>query len=174
MAISLYDVSVGTYLQVTKALAGVLDRGLKHCQESNADPTDVVQTRLYPDMLPFAFQIASVAHHGAGSIEALKSGKATPPTATLPSDYAGCQAMLADAIARLEALKPADVEALAGRDVTFAVGDVKMPFTAEGFILSFSLPNFYFHATTAYDILRSKGTPLGKRHFMGQLKTKAA
>jgi hypothetical protein len=173
MALSLYDVSVGSYLQVTKALAGVLDRGLKHCGEKGIDPTEIVQTRLYEDMFPFSFQITSVAHHGAGSIEALKSGTATPPTAAQPTDYAGCQAMLSDAIAKLEALKPAEVDALAGKDVTFQLGDIKMPFTAEGFILSFSLPNFYFHATTAYDILRTKGAPLGKRHFMGQLKMKA-
>ena len=59
-----------------------------------------------------------------------------------------------------------------GKDVTFEFGAMKMPFTAEGFLLSFSLPNFYFHASTAYDILRANGVPLGKRYFLGAMKMK--
>ena len=69
-------------------------------------------------------------------------------------------------------LTPEAVNALGGRDVVFLLGDHKLPFTAEGFLMSFSLPNFYFHATTAYDILRTNGVPLGKRDFMGRLKMK--
>ena len=61
---------------------------------------------------------------------------------------------------------------MVGRDVSFKVGDRALPFTAEGFLMSFSLPNFFFHATTAYDILRHRGVPLGKRDFMGRLKLK--
>jgi len=72
----------------------------------------------------------------------------------------------------LSALTPEAVNALGGKDVTFALGERKLPFTAEGFLMSFSLPNFFFHATTAYDILRHKGAPLGKRDFMGRLKLK--
>ena len=62
---------------------------------------------------------------------------------------------------------------LEGKDVTFKIGEFKLPFTAEGFLMSFSLPNFYFHSATAYDILRNKGVPLGKRDFMGKMRTKA-
>jgi hypothetical protein len=69
-------------------------------------------------------------------------------------------------------LKPDAVNALVGRDVAFQFGDRKLPFTAEEFLMSFSLPNFFFHATTAYDILRHKGVPLGKRDFMGRLRIK--
>ena len=65
------------------------------------------------------------------------------------------------------------MDALAGRDVIFQMRDRKVPFTAENFLLSFSLPNFYFHATTAYDILRTKGVPLGKRDFLGRMRIKA-
>ena len=78
------------------------------------------------------------------------------------------------ASAALSALKPEEVNALVGRDVVFKIGDRSMPFTAEGFLMSFSLPNFYFHATTAYDILRHKGVPVGKRDFMGHMRLKAA
>jgi hypothetical protein len=173
MSISLYDVSVGTYLQIIRAASGVLDRGATHFKDKGVDTAEIVQTRLFPDMLPFSFQIASVAHHSIGAIDSLKSGVFTPPSGDLPADYAACQAKLADARSRLEALTPAEVDGLSGRDVVFKFGEMTMPFVAEGFILSFSLPNFYFHATTAYDILRTKGVPLGKRHFMGQLKMKA-
>ena len=65
-----------------------------------------------------------------------------------------------------------EVDALYGRDVTFQAGDMKLPFTAENFLLSFSQPNLFFHATTAYDILRHKGVPLGKRDFLGPLRLK--
>ena len=79
----------------------------------------------------------------------------------------------AGGIANLATL-PYDVipPALEGKDVTFQIRDTKIPFTAEGFVQSFSLPNFYFHATTAYDILRSKGVPLGKRDFLGRMRLK--
>ena len=66
-----------------------------------------------------------------------------------------------------------EVNGLEGRDMVFQIGERKMPFVAEGFLLSFSLPNFFFHATTTYDILRSKGVKLGKRDFMGALRLKA-
>jgi hypothetical protein len=68
---------------------------------------------------------------------------------------------------------PADVNALQGRDMAFQMRDFRIPFLAETFILSFSLPNFYFHAATTYDILRAKGVPLGKRDYLGQMRIKA-
>jgi hypothetical protein len=77
-----------------------------------------------------------------------------------------------DARTELSALVPEAVNALVGRDVTFKVGDRTLPFTAEGFLMSFSLPNFFFHSATAYDILRHKGAPIGKRDFIGRLKLK--
>jgi hypothetical protein len=80
--------------------------------------------------------------------------------------------MVATTKAALEALTAAEVDARAGKDVTFEMGDFKIPFTAETFIMSFSLPNFYFHATTAYDLLRMKGAPLGKRDFLGAMRMK--
>jgi hypothetical protein len=172
MAISLYDVSVPSYLQTIGAVSAFLDKGLAYCTEKGVDPTEFVETRLFPDMLPLSFQIVSVAHHSIGAIEGIKQGVFAPPHAQMPKNYAGLQAMVAEARLALEAVKPEDVNVLEGRDMLFQLGEVKMPFTAEGFILSFSLPNFYFHATTAYDILRFKGVPLGKRHFMGKMRMK--
>jgi hypothetical protein len=172
MAISLYDLSVTCFLQTLGGVAGYLDKGLAHCREKNIDPNEIVETRLYPDMAPFRFQVTSAAHHSLGAIEGVKKGVFSPAGETPPYDYAGLQKVVADAREALQALKPADVNALEGRDVAFQFRDFKMPFVAEGFLLSFSLPNFHFHATTAYDILRSKGVRIGKRDYMGQLRLK--
>lgn len=172
MAFSLYDASVANYLQTLGAVSVVLERGLTHFRENNVDPEQIVETCLAPDMLPFRFQIISVAHHSRGAIEAAKNGVFTPPTMK-PLDYAGLQGLVTDTEKELTALSRDEVNALEGRDMVFKMGDRTMPFTAENFLMSFSLPNFYFHATTAYDILRSKGVPLGKRYYMGRLKMKS-
>jgi hypothetical protein len=172
MAISLYELSVPTYLQTLGAVSGFLEKGLAHCKECNAAPGEVVEHRLFQDMAPFSFQIRSVAHHSAGAMDALKSGVFNPPGKGEPLDYAGLQKLVTDAKGKLEALKADEVNALEGKDVAFQFGETKIPFTAETFLLSFSLPNFHFHATTAYDILRSRGVPIGKRDYMGRLRIK--
>ena len=107
-----------------------------------------------------------------GAMEAAKSGVFVPPSGKPDLDYAALQALVMEARSELSLLTPQTVNALIGRDVTFKLGDRALPFTTEGFLMSFSLPNFFFHATTAYDILRHKGAPLGKRDFIGRLKLK--
>ena len=173
MATSLYDMSVSSYLQTLGGVAHFLQRGLDHFSDTSTDPNDLVEVRLHDDMLPLRFQIWSVSHHSLGAIKGLQSGVFHPPAAMPDLDYAGLQKVVADAAEALGKLSPDEVNALAGKDVLFQFGDFKMPFTAETFVMSFSLPNFYFHATTAYDILRTKGVPLGKRDFMGKLRMKA-
>jgi uncharacterized protein len=173
MPASLYDISVATYLQTLGAMSGVLERGFAHCRDAGVDPESIVETRLWGDMLPFRFQIVSVAHHSLGAIEGVKAGVFGPPTDQRPHAYADLQTLVAETREKLAALTAAEVNALEGREVTFQFGSYKVPFVAENFILSFSHPNFYFHAATAYDILRSKGAPLGKRDFMGQMRMKA-
>lgn len=173
MAISLYDATVVSFLQTLGGVSGFLDRGLSHFQDNNVDPQEIVDSRLFPDMLPFWFQVSSVAHHTQGAFEAVKKGVFSPGGAAPPLSYADLQKLVADAIAYLKALDPAEVNALEGGDMAFQFGERRMPFTAEGFLLSFSVPNLHFHATTAYDILRTKGVPLGKRDYMGQLRLKA-
>jgi uncharacterized protein len=173
MAFSLYDATVANYLQILGATSALLDKSLAHFRAKGIDPADVVETRLAPDMLPFRFQIVSVAHHSRGAIDAATNGVFVPPSGRPDLDYAALQALVTDARNELAGLTPEAVNALVGRDVTFKVGDRALPFTAEGFLMSFSLPNFFFHATTAYDILRHKGAPIGKRDFIGRLQLKA-
>lgn len=172
MALALYDVSVVPFLQTLGGVQGFLERGLSHCQDNNIDLAEIVETRVAQDMLPFWFQIFSVAHHSRGAIEGVKAGVFSPPTPKPPFSYADLQKIVADAIADLKALDPAEINALEGGDMVFLFGERKLPFTAEGFLLSFSMPNLHFHASTAYGILRAKGVPLGKRDYMGALQLK--
>jgi hypothetical protein len=174
MSLALYDVTVASYLQTVGAIEGVLGRGLAFCQEKGLDPAEIVETRLYPDMAPFRFQIISVHHHSQNAIAGAKAGLFQPPPDLGPLDYAGLQKLLASTREALTAVSREEVDALQGKDVTFKLRDFAIPFTAENFLLSFSLPNFYFHSTTAYDILRSKGVPVGKRDFLGQMRMKSA
>ena len=154
MAISLYEMSVPTYLQTLGAVSGFLEKGLAHCTECNASPGEVVEHRLFQDMAPFSFQIRSVAHHSFGAMEALKSGVFSRRDAESRSTMPACRNSWPTPRQKWKRLKPDEVNALEGRDVAFQFGETKIPFTAETFVLSFSLPNFHFHATTAYDILR--------------------
>lgn len=173
MAISLYDISVASSLQVLSGVEGFLEKGRAHCTENGIDLNDVVETRLWEDMLPFRFQIISVAHHSLGSIQGVQAGEFSPPSGMADQSYEDLQKLVTDTHAKLQEFSPEDVNAFEGKDVIFRIGGREMPFTAENFVLSFSHPNLYFHATTAYDILREKGVPLGKRDFMGRLRLKA-
>ena len=172
MAISLYDVSIASYLQTLGAVSGFLAKGREHCTKSGIDLGQVVETRLIADMLPFRFQVVSVAHHSLGAIKGIETGVFGPPAPTPDLDYAALEKLVAEARTGLQQYKREAIDALETKDVVFKLGERGMPFVARDFVLSFSLPNFYFHATTAYDILRMKGAPLGKRDFMGMPRIK--
>ncbi len=172
MATSLYDLSVACYLETLCGVDGFLASGLAHLTANGVDPNEVVETRLFHDMLPFRFQVQAVAHHSLGAIHGMQRGLFQPPANLTALDYPGLQKLVADTREALQKLTPAEVNALEGRDVVFQIGNFKLPFTSEGFVLSFSLPNLHFHATTAYDILRTKGVPIGKRDFIPQMRLK--
>ena len=172
MAISLYDASVRSFLQVVGSVEAFLDKGAKHLVEKGVDVNSIVETSLYPDMLPFRFQLASVAHHSLGAIAGVRAGLFGPPDAPPISDYAGLQALIKATREGLQALSADEINGYEGKDVLFKFGTFQVPFLAEGFLMSFSLPNVHFHATTAYDILRTQGVPLGKRDYMGAMRVK--
>ncbi len=172
MAFSLYDATVANYLQVLGATEALMTKCITHFKEKGVDPATIVEAKLADDMWPFRFQVVSLAHHSRGAMAAVRDGVFAPPSASPDLDYAALQRMVAEARTELAALTREAVNGLIGRDVTFKLGQRSLPFTAEGFLMSFSLPNFFFHATTAYDILRHKGAPIGKRDFLGQLKLK--
>jgi hypothetical protein len=117
--------------------------------------------------------VISVEHHSRGAIAGVQAGVFRPPNFNAEYDYAGLQALIAGAIAELKALTPEAVNALEGKDMVFELGPRQMPFVSHDFLQSFSLPNFHFHATTAYGILRHVGVPLGKRDYLGAMRIKA-
>jgi uncharacterized protein len=172
MAFSLYAATVPSYRQILEALSGLLHKAEAFCAEKGIAPGDIIQARLAADMLPFAYQITSTAAHSLGAIEAVRRGVFSPDMTPSPEDFAGLKARISAALTGLGAIEPAEMDAFVGRDMCFAFRDRRLDFTAEDFLLSFSQPNFYFHATTAYDILRWKGMPIGKRDFTGKPRMK--
>jgi uncharacterized protein len=172
MSLSLYDLTIPNYLQTLGAVSGFMKKGAAFCEEQGTDPDEIVAARVIDDMLPFSFQIVSVAHHSLGAVEAAQSGASQPPKDPGTYTYADLQKLVDDTKAELEKLTPEALNACQGKDVLFKVGKLELPFTAENFLLSFSFPNFYFHATTAYDLLRGHGVKIGKGDFLGRMRMK--
>src|ERR1700681_4983930 len=172
MAFSLYAATVPSYRQILGAVSGLLGTAEAFSTEKGIAPDDIIQARLAEDMLPFAYQVKSTAVHSLGAIEGVRKGVFSPDMTPPPETFAALKARIADALAALSAIEVAEVDSFVGRDMRFAFGNRHLDFTAENFLLSFSQPNFYFHATTSYDILRWKGLPIGKRDFAGKPRTK--
>lgn len=172
MSLALYDATVLTFVQTLGAVEGFLARGFDHCRDNNLDPQEIVETRLHHDMLPFRFQVVSTISHSIGAIESVRRGVFSPPSSVPELDYTALQRAVTEAREKLGQLSAEEINGFEGRDMKFEFRGREIPFTAENFLLSFSLPNFYFHSSMAYAILRSKAVPLGKRDFMGQLRIK--
>jgi len=172
MPFSLYDAVVPSNLQVLSAIDALLDKARAFAAEQGQSEADLIDARLAPDMLPFGYQVKCCAAHSVGGIEGVRAGVFSPDMTPWPTDFAGLHTVLQTAIASLKAMDQAEFDALADADTHFAFGETRMPFTGANFLLSFSQPNFYFHATTAYAILRAQGVKLGKRDFMGMPRIK--
>jgi uncharacterized protein len=172
MAFSLYAATIPTYQQTLGAVAGLLVKGEAFCGEKKIAPEELIQARLAADMLPFAYQVKSTCVHSLGSIEGVRRGTFSPDMTPPPETFAALKREVAQTIEALGKIASSEVDGFVGRDMCFAFRDHRIDFAAEDFLLSFSLPNFYFHAATAYDVLRSKGVPIGKRDFMGALRVK--
>ena len=172
MAVSLYTATVPSYRQILGSVSGLLGTAETFCNERGIAPGEIIQARLAEDMLPFAYQVKATAVHSIGAIEAVRKGVFSPDMSPFPESFAALKARIAEALAALEAIEPSEIDAFVGRDMRFEFGERRINFTAEDFLLSFSQPNFYFHATTSYAILRWKGLPIGKRNFTGQLRVR--
>ena len=167
MTFSLYDAVVPSNLQLLGAVDGLLDKAAAFCVEQGRTEAELIDARLAPDMLPFGYQVKSCVAHSVGGIEGVRAGTFSPDQSPWPTDIAGLHGVLRTAVATLEAMDRDAIDALADSATQFAFGNLVMPFTGANFLLSFAQPNFYFHATTAYAILRAQGVKLGKRDFMG-------
>lgn len=173
MPISLHAATVASFTQGLGAVAQLLDKAAAFAAERGIAEADLVGRRLADDMLPFGYQAKSCVSHSIGAIEGVRAGVFNPDMSGWPHDVAGLRGKIDEALTALATISPEEVEGFVGRDMRFEMGDMRMPFTAEDFLLSFSIPNFYFHMTTAYGLLRTAGLPLGKRHFLGRPRLKA-
>ena len=172
MTFSLYDAVVPSNIQILGSVDGLLTKAEAFCGEQGMSEAELIDARLAPDMLPFGYQVKSCAVHSVGGIEGTRAGSFSPDRSQWPTDFTGLRALVREATAKLEAIDRAELDALADADTAFVMGELDLPFAGANFLLSFSQPNFYFHATTAYAILRAQGVKLGKIDFMGRLRIK--
>lgn len=170
MPITLYDAVIPSQLQILGSMQRLIGKAETFCAERGWAEIEIIGARLAPNMLPFAYQIKSVAVHSLGAIEGVRRGKFSPDETPSPDSLGGLSDRIAETITALEAIDPHEIEGFIGRDMCFVFVENTLEFTAENFLLSFSQPNFYFHASTAYDILRWKGMQIGKRDFNGRVR----
>ena len=172
MSIKINQASLETYKQIIPAALQILNKAKVHFEETGTDLEDIVQARLYEDMAPFSFQVFSIVHHSVGALNALKSGEFGPPNMPENLDFAALHSLLEEAANDLKNFSADEVDACSEQEVLFKMGSIEWPFSSESFILSFSLPNFYFHVTTMYDMLRMRGVSVGKLDFIGKMQLK--
>ena len=167
MTVSMYTVSVPIFVQFLTSLSGVLDKAAAHAEAKKIDPEVLLATRLYPNMYPLVRQVSEATNHAANACARI-AGVDLPVFANTQPSIPALKERIAKAIAFVKELKPSQIDGTEDKEIT-----IKMPsgaerkFTAQTLLLNFSLPNFYFHCTTAYDILRHCGVELAKRDFMG-------
>jgi hypothetical protein len=171
MSFSFYDVSVSVFRQYLAALSGVLGKAEAHCGSGALPVADVIGARLFDDMQPFTFQVMQSISHSAGAVATLRGE--TYPRAEGLETLAGCRKAVDAAVAYLDSVKPGDITVGADDDVKLATPRGTMTFAARDYLFTFAYGNFFFHVTTAYDILRHLGVPVGKRDFLGAAKIKA-
>ena len=166
MTTPIYKSTIGVMIRQAEALVGIMTAGREHL---GVGADAFIYEKLIEDMLPFSFQIRAVCHQTIGGIDSMRSGQAGPPPDMDVSSYAQLETLLTDSIAALKAVEPAELDGLLDKDLVFVLGDFKLPFKGLGFLTSFMMPNFFFHMTTAYNLLRQKGVPIGKREYLGAM-----
>jgi hypothetical protein len=168
---TLYDAFVPGCLQILGSMSGLLKKAEIYCAEQSMLPEALLGAKLAPDMFDFAYQVKSCAVHSIGAIEGVRKGNFSPDKTPAPDRFAGLHAKIAEAASGLEALSVGDLEALSEQAMCFTIGDkVRWEFAGKDFLMSFSQPNFYFHATTAYAILRMRGVAVGKTDYLGAVR----
>lgn len=166
MAVSLYRASVPVYIRGLNNLAGFLDKAEEFLASTGGSADDLIQARLTADMHPLARQIQMVSDTAKGGGARL-SGTEIPNFADEETTLAELRERIAKTIKFLEAISPASIDETGPDRITLKFGPRQAEFTPEDFLFTFSLPNFFFHVTTAYAILRHKGVPLGKMTYLG-------
>ncbi|MEZ5681783.1 MAG: DUF1993 domain-containing protein [Erythrobacter sp.] len=175
MALTLYEAFVPNCQQAIGALPGLIDKGEAFAKENGFSEEEMMGCRLIDDMWNLPWHIRSCWVHSAYVISLLPTGEFSPDFTELPQSWDAMRAMVRNTLDELTSVTPEQLEAVADTTIGFVLGGKRlMEFTGQNFLMSFSQPNVYFHATTFYDILRMKGVPLGKRDFMGMPRIKTS
>ena len=165
MGIELYDLTVGSYIQTLEAMSNFMSKSRNYFEGEKIELQEIVDTSLHSDMRPFSFQILAVVVHSTETLTAFETGVFDPIPPEHQPNYIGLEELVSITCAHIEKYDRLKLNQL--ESVEIGTGPNKV-MKANEYLLSHALPNFYFHATTAYDILRMKGAPIGKLDFLGR------
>jgi hypothetical protein len=168
MSLSMYQASIPVMLQMFGSISAVLDKAAKYCEERKIDPALLAAYRLAPDMIPLSGQVQIMTDQAKGCAARL-AGIDIPSYADTEKTLDELKARIEKTVAFVKSLTPEQVNGAEDREVVLKLGGGEMKFTGSQYFFHFFLPNFYFHATTAYDILRHAGLQIGKRDFIGSI-----
>ena len=166
MSLSMYQASIPAFVQMLNNLSTILEKAEAYAANRKIDPEVLLNSRLAPDMYPFVRQIQIAADLAKGAAARL-AGVEVPKHDDTEKTFADLKARLAKTVAFLQSFRPNDIDGSEDREINLTLGDHTMSFKGQPYLVHFTMPNFYFHCTTAYDILRHCGVDLGKRDFMG-------
>ena len=167
MAVTMYQASVPVIQQFLTGLNGVLDKANAQAAGKKWDASVVLNTRLYPDMFTLARQVRQACEHAMAP--ARVAGAELPKNPDLDASFDEMKARIGRTLDLLKTLKPAQLDGQDDKSITIPMGGQPREFKAQNYVYHFALPNFYFHITTAYNILRHLGLDIGKRDFMGPM-----
>lgn len=165
MAISMYQASVPVFVQYLTAASRVLQKGVEHCAARKIEPSVLVTARLYPDMFALARQIQIATDHAKGAASRL-AGVEIPSYPDTESTFEELQARLAKTIAYVQGFRPEQIDGSDDKHIRLDIHGNVYEFNGADYLTRWALPNFFFHLTTAYAILRHSGVEIGKRDFM--------
>ena len=166
MTLSMYQASVAPFVKSLTALSGVLDKAAAHASARKIDPAVLLSTRLYPDMFPLVRQVQLATDFAKGAAGRL-AGVELPKYPDTEASIDELKARIAKTIDFLKTFRAGQIDGSEGREITIPIGGQPKTFDGQGYLIDFALPNFYFHLTTAYAILRHCGVEIGKRDFLG-------
>jgi hypothetical protein len=168
MPISMYQASVPVFVEGLMTLTHLLQKGEAHARETGGAPADIVEARLAPDMLTLAGQVQRASDTSKLSLERL-TGVPAPKLEDNEKTFADLYVRIDRTAAYLKNFAEGQLDGTETRTIELKLRDFSPSFTGASYLFTFALPNFFFHVTTAYDILRHKGVKIGKRDYL-QLK----
>ncbi len=166
MAISMYSALVPPLMHSLQALSAILGKAQAHCEARKIDPAVLLNARLYPDMFALTRQVQIACDTAKGAASRL-AGADIPSHPDTETSFAELQARIQKTIDHLASFKPEQIDGSEGRAVVLKFPNSTLEFTGQQYLSGFVLPNFYFHVTTAYGLLRHSGVELGKRDYLG-------